>query len=131
MDTRNKEAKFTHGFCARDYGQAISAQIEVNCIIGALQGEWYDSGKRENTKLCQIICNLGDREARHHRRFGSSWIFIGLYCAYIGASSARDKRRVAKLLEDYTHAFSGEATEVQTIEMEQLATYLNCNYLTL
>lgn len=131
MGMHTTEAKFAHGFCARDYGLALSTQIVVNCILAALQREWYDSAKGENIRLCQEIFNLGEREAIYHRPLGSSWMLIALPVASIGASSAQDKKRVAKLVADYTHGYSGEATDVQTIEMERLAIYLSCSDLTL
>ena len=98
----------------------------------ALLGVCGVSTKRENASLCQDICNLGENDAMHHRPLGSGWIIIALGVAYIGVDSVEQKNRVARLMNDYTHDFSGDATEAQTAEMqlEQLAAYLSCGDLT-
>jgi hypothetical protein len=125
LDMHNTKTKFDHGFCTRDYGLALTTQIQVNCILSALRGEWSEFAKRENTRLYQEICKLGENEAIHHRPLGSGWILIALSVTYIGARSAQDKTRVVKLFADYTYDFPRESAEVQTAELERLATYLS------
>lgn len=120
-DLHTTKTKYNHCLCTREYGMAVLTQMVVNNIICALQGEFDSSAEREeeNKRLCQDICNLGERDAMFHRPLGSLWMNLALGVADMSVKSADEKVRVAKLIAVYSQDVPGQVAKALIHEGEQ------------
>lgn len=129
LDMLSSKEKFTHGFCTRNYGMALSTKIVAVFVLATLRGEWDDTAKSERARLCREVCFLAETDATHHRPLGSSWILLALTMAYAASGTAEDKQRVVGLLTEYKGDFPTEAREVSVNLMEMIAPWLSCSDL--
>jgi hypothetical protein len=126
LDINSRKHKFDHGSCVREYGLAMCTQVQVNCLLAALSGEVTEAIESENTMLCRGMYTLCEVDALCHRPLGTCWVMIAMSTAYIGATNAKDKARVMKIISDYTHDLPRESTEVVYEQMDGLARHLTC-----